>query len=142
MLLIDDTHSYLSSLAAALRSVGMQVEAFEDGVEAAQALKRGEFAAAAGLESELESVLAGDARFVITPLPTLHTGLIGQTYSFTPSVSNVTAAGMVCAWIDFNRNGVFETGERACTAIASGAPLTVTSTRELPARRRRAGQPG
>ena len=44
---------------------------FEDGVGAAQALKRGEFAAAAGLGSELESVLAGDARFVITPLPTL-----------------------------------------------------------------------
>ena len=44
---------------------------FADGVAAAQALKRGEFAAAAGLESELESVLAGDPRFVITPLPTL-----------------------------------------------------------------------
>jgi len=43
----------------------------KDGVEAAQALARGEFAAAAGLESELESVLAGDPRFVITPLPTL-----------------------------------------------------------------------
>ena len=44
---------------------------FEDGVAAAQALRRGEFAAAAGLGSELESVLAGDDRFVITPLPTL-----------------------------------------------------------------------
>ena len=44
---------------------------FKDGVEAAQALKRGEFAAAAGLQSELESVLGGDPRFVITPLPTL-----------------------------------------------------------------------
>jgi len=44
---------------------------FKDGVEAAQALKRGEFAAAAGLQSELESVLGGDPRFVITPLPTV-----------------------------------------------------------------------
>ena len=44
---------------------------FKDGVEAAQALQRGEFAAAAGLQSELESVLGGDPRFVITPLPTL-----------------------------------------------------------------------
>ena len=44
---------------------------FADGVAAAQALKRGEFAAAAGLGSELEAVLAGDPRFVITPLPTL-----------------------------------------------------------------------
>ena len=44
---------------------------FADGVAAAQALKRGEFAAAAGLGSELEAVLGGDPRFVITPLPTL-----------------------------------------------------------------------
>jgi len=44
---------------------------WKDGVEAAQALERGEFAAAAGLESELDSVLAGDPRFVITPLPTV-----------------------------------------------------------------------
>jgi ABC-type amino acid transport substrate-binding protein len=40
-----------------------------DGVEAAQALKRGEVAAAAGLASELESALVGDPRFVIEPLP-------------------------------------------------------------------------
>jgi len=44
---------------------------WKDGVEAAQALRRGEFAAAAGLESELESVLGNDPRFVITPLPTV-----------------------------------------------------------------------
>jgi len=40
-----------------------------DGVAAAEALKRGEFVACAGLASELESVLGGDARFAITPLP-------------------------------------------------------------------------
>ena len=50
---------------------------WKDGVEAAAALKRGEFAAAAGLGSELESVLAGDPRFVITPLPTLHNSRAG-----------------------------------------------------------------
>jgi ABC-type amino acid transport substrate-binding protein len=44
---------------------------WKDGVEAAQALRRGECAAAAGLESELESVLGGDPLFVITPLPTM-----------------------------------------------------------------------
>ena len=44
---------------------------FKDGVEAVQALVRSEFAAAAGLESELESVLAGDPRYVVTPLPTV-----------------------------------------------------------------------
>ena len=42
---------------------------FADGTEAAAALLRGEVAAAAGQASELESVLAGDARFVIEPLP-------------------------------------------------------------------------
>jgi ABC-type amino acid transport substrate-binding protein len=40
-----------------------------DGVAAAEALKRGECVACAGLASELESVLGGDARFAITPLP-------------------------------------------------------------------------
>lgn len=40
-----------------------------DGVEAAQALKRGEVPVAAGLLSELQSVLRGDARFAIEPLP-------------------------------------------------------------------------
>lgn len=44
---------------------------FKDGVEAARALQGGQFAAAAGLGSELESVLGGDARYVITPLPAL-----------------------------------------------------------------------
>jgi ABC-type amino acid transport substrate-binding protein len=42
---------------------------WKDGAEAARALLRGEVAAAAGLASELESVLRGDARFAITPLP-------------------------------------------------------------------------
>jgi ABC-type amino acid transport substrate-binding protein len=42
---------------------------WKDGTEAARALARGEAAAAAGLASELESVLAGDARFAIEPLP-------------------------------------------------------------------------
>jgi ABC-type amino acid transport substrate-binding protein len=42
---------------------------WSDGTEAARALQRGEVVAAAGHASELESVLAGDARFVIEPLP-------------------------------------------------------------------------
>jgi len=42
---------------------------WKDGVEAAQALQRGEVAAAAGLASEIETVLRGDAGFAITPLP-------------------------------------------------------------------------
>lgn len=42
---------------------------WKDGTEAARALQRGEVAAAAGHASELESVLAGDARYAIEPLP-------------------------------------------------------------------------
>ena len=42
---------------------------YKDGVEAAQALQRGEVVATAGLLSELESTLGGDDRFAIDPLP-------------------------------------------------------------------------
>jgi ABC-type amino acid transport substrate-binding protein len=42
---------------------------WKDGAECAQALKRGEVTVAAGMASELESVLRGDARFEIGPLP-------------------------------------------------------------------------
>lgn len=42
---------------------------WKDGTEAARALVAGEVVAAAGQASELESVLAGDARFAIEPLP-------------------------------------------------------------------------
>jgi len=42
---------------------------WNDGVEAARALQRGDVLAAAGLASELQAVLRGDARFAIEPLP-------------------------------------------------------------------------
>jgi len=42
---------------------------WKDGTEAARALSLGEVAAAAGLASELESVLRGDPRFAIAPMP-------------------------------------------------------------------------
>lgn len=42
---------------------------WKDGVEAAHALRRGDVPAAAGLLSELQSVLRGDERFAIEPLP-------------------------------------------------------------------------
>jgi ABC-type amino acid transport substrate-binding protein len=42
---------------------------WKDGAEAARALLRGEVAAAGGLASELESILRGDPRFVIAPMP-------------------------------------------------------------------------
>lgn len=42
---------------------------WQDGAEAARALQRGECVAAGGLASELESVLRGDPRFAIAPMP-------------------------------------------------------------------------
>jgi ABC-type amino acid transport substrate-binding protein len=45
------------------------VTRWKDGAEAAQALMRGEVAAAAGMASELEATLGSDARFAIEPLP-------------------------------------------------------------------------
>ncbi|MEP6720343.1 MAG: ABC transporter substrate-binding protein [Variovorax sp.] len=42
---------------------------WKDGTEASRALQRGEVAAAAGLASEMESVLRGDPRFAIGSLP-------------------------------------------------------------------------
>lgn len=42
---------------------------WKDGCEAARALQRGEVGAAAGLASELETVLGGDAAYRIEPLP-------------------------------------------------------------------------
>ena len=57
----------LGAEGGALRS--QLVTHWPDGAAAAQALRRGEFAVCAGLDSELQSVLAGDERFAITPLP-------------------------------------------------------------------------
>lgn len=45
------------------------VTRWKDGTEAASALMRGDVAGAAGMTSELETVLAGDSRFAIEPLP-------------------------------------------------------------------------
>jgi ABC-type amino acid transport substrate-binding protein len=45
------------------------ITTWKDGAAAARALQGGEVAAAAGQLSEIEAVLAGDARFVIEPLP-------------------------------------------------------------------------
>lgn len=42
---------------------------WKDGTECARALQRGEVTVAAGLSSELETVLRGDARFAIEPMP-------------------------------------------------------------------------
>jgi uncharacterized delta-60 repeat protein/uncharacterized repeat protein (TIGR02543 family) len=49
-------------------------------------------------------------------------GQIGHTYTVPISLMGVADAANLCGWIDFNRDGDFDLGERACAAdIAVGA---------------------
>jgi len=73
---------------------------WKDGVEAAEALKRGEFAAAAGLGSELESVVGGDERFVVTPLPTLHNARAGWAVGLAVRKDAADLAGALQKAVD------------------------------------------
>lgn len=84
-------------------------------------------AVAAGADNNGINGDGNDEDGLSTPLATLHTGLIGQTYTLTPTLSGSTAAGRVCGWIDFNRNGVFETAEGVCNDVGSGATSTALS---------------
>ncbi len=42
-------------------------------------------------------------------------------YTLTVPISGATKPGTVAGWIDFNRNGVFDTGERAAATFVAGA---------------------
>jgi uncharacterized repeat protein (TIGR02059 family) len=59
----------------------------------------------------------------------------GETYSVPVSVQGVEAGrtANLCGWIDFNRDGVFSIGERACTpAITTAGSSTQTLTWTIP----------
>ncbi len=81
-------------------------------------------AVAAGADNNASAGDGADEDGLTTPLATLHTGLIGQAYTLTPSLSGGTAAGTVCGWVDFNRNGVFEQAEGVCNPVSAGAAST------------------
>ena len=55
----------------------------------------------------------------ISTFPVLTTA--SSTYSLTVPISGASQPGQVCGWVDYNRNGAFEVGERACAAFAAGA---------------------
>ena len=81
---------------------------WKDGAEAARALQRGEFVAAGGLASELESVLHGDERFAISELP-------------SPGVSRQGwAVGMA---VKRDAAGLAEELQRALDALAASGRL-------------------
>ncbi|GGS33434.1 GEVED domain-containing protein [Deinococcus knuensis] len=55
----------------------------------------------------------------VTTFPAINAST--TSYALTVPISGASAAGQVCGWIDFDRGGTFDTGERACAAFASGA---------------------
>ncbi|MDC8012449.1 DUF11 domain-containing protein [Tahibacter soli] len=57
----------------------------------------------------------------LATVPPLHAGLIGRTYTLTSAIAGAAAPGTLCGWIDFDRDGRFGTGERACATFAAGA---------------------
>ncbi len=59
----------------------------------------------------------------ITSFPALTTN--STSYSLTVPISGASKPGMVCGWIDFNRNNAFVASERACASFASGATSVV-----------------
>jgi ABC-type amino acid transport substrate-binding protein len=73
---------------------------WKDGVEAARSLVRGDCAAAAGLESELESVLGNDPRFAITPLPTIHNSREGWAVGLAVKKDSTALAAALQAAVD------------------------------------------
>jgi hypothetical protein len=45
----------------------------------------------------------------------------GQTFTIPLTIAGVTETANLCAWIDFNRDGVFTAGERSCaSSVAAG----------------------
>ncbi|MGO1001534.1 prealbumin-like fold domain-containing protein [Lysobacter sp. CA196] len=71
---------------------------------------------------------AGDTDNAFASLPIIGVG----TYSLSVPVAGFqTVAGatpQLCGWIDFNRNGTFETGERACAAVTGNGNVALNWT--------------
>ena len=65
---------------------------------------------------------------------TLSTNLTpGSTYTVTLSPGSYSSGNYIAVWIDYSKNGVFETGEKLGTILINGAaPLTGTITFTVP----------
>ncbi|MFN8195561.1 MAG: GEVED domain-containing protein [Nocardioidaceae bacterium] len=61
-----------------------------------------------------------DDENAFTTLPSLSTQP-NATYSLTVPIAGLSKAANLCGWVDFNRNGTFDTTERACATPAGGA---------------------
>lgn len=61
----------------------------------------------------------GNDEDAISSFPLLTTA--HASYRLAVPISGASKAGMVCGWIDFNRNNAFAVSERACASFAAGA---------------------
>ncbi len=77
-----------------------------------------------------DDTTATDDEDAFTTLPSFSTQS-GATYSLNVPISGLSKAANLCGWIDFNGNGTFDAGERACATPASGA-TTATLTWTTP----------
>jgi uncharacterized repeat protein (TIGR01451 family) len=66
----------------------------------------------------------------VASFPVFTTSSTGS-YTVPVSLTGASRAGQVCGWVDFNKSNAFDTGEKACTAFASGA-TSVNLTWTLP----------
>ncbi|WP_031374274.1 prealbumin-like fold domain-containing protein [Lysobacter antibioticus] len=71
---------------------------------------------------------AGDTDNAFASLPIVGVG----TYSLSVPVAGFQtvsgASPQLCGWIDFNRNGTFETGERACAGVTGNGNVALNWT--------------
>lgn len=62
----------------------------------------------------------------------LRTSSAGSPVSLSVPLSGTAKSGTVCGWLDWDRSGTYETGERACASFAAGA-TSATLTWTMPA---------
>ncbi|WP_237690283.1 DUF7507 domain-containing protein [Nocardioides panacisoli] len=76
------------------------------------------YAVAAGSSANLPAGDGADEDAFLGGLPSITQG---SAYSLTVPISGASKAGTVAGWIDTNRNGSFDAGERASANFAAGA---------------------
>ncbi|HEY0471536.1 MAG TPA: Ig-like domain-containing protein, partial [Kribbella sp.] len=69
----------------------------------------------------------GDDGVAFKPLLTT-----AKTYSASAALTGTTKAGRVCAWIDVDKSGTFQPGERACATFAAGQGTVTLNWTNLP----------
>jgi uncharacterized repeat protein (TIGR02059 family)/LPXTG-motif cell wall-anchored protein len=56
----------------------------------------------------------------------------GASYSITAALAGVASSANLCGWIDFNRNGTFDSGERACATSPNANDTSATLNWTVP----------